>query len=162
MIGKEVALDSFGLTLKQRLFCEHYLINGYNGTKAAREAGYSKDTATSIASENLGKPYIKRYIERRVKEKADKLGLTTEYLLSKIKQGIDLSIPKESEVDSVMNAEGLSLKEKMELLDRVKDIRAGVACISEANKMLGNYAPEKKEVELNAVEGLVEKYEKEF
>ena len=55
------------LTPKQEKFCrEYYLL--CNGTQAALNAGYSKDTAYSIACENLKKPEIKNYIAELRKE----------------------------------------------------------------------------------------------
>jgi len=56
------------LTAKQQRFCDEYLID-MDGTKAAIRAGYSKKTAAVIASENLRKPNIKEYIEKRMAEK---------------------------------------------------------------------------------------------
>ena len=56
------------LTAKQQRFCDEYLID-LNGTEAAIRAGYSKKTAAVIASENLKKPNIKKYIEERMAEK---------------------------------------------------------------------------------------------
>ena len=55
-----------GMTEKQKLFCEYYLRNGRNATKAALEAGYSAHTARHRGYENLQKPYIKAYIQRRI------------------------------------------------------------------------------------------------
>lgn len=52
------------LTPKQQIFCEEYVANGGNGTKAAIKAGYSKKTAYAMANENLKKPDIKEYIEQ--------------------------------------------------------------------------------------------------
>lgn len=49
------------LTVKERKFVENYTICG-NGTKAAKAAGYSEESAYSIASENLRKPHIKTAI----------------------------------------------------------------------------------------------------
>ena len=60
------------MTEKQRLFCEEYLID-LNATQAAIRAGYSKKTAYSIGQENLTKPEIKKYIEKRMAEKEDAL-----------------------------------------------------------------------------------------
>lgn len=60
------------LTAKQQRFCDEYLID-LNATQAAIRAGYSKKTAGSIATENLSKPAIKMYIERRMAEKESKL-----------------------------------------------------------------------------------------
>ena len=53
------------LTLKQKAFCEEYIKNGGNGTKAARDAGYKGNNKTldAMARENLAKPCIINYIE---------------------------------------------------------------------------------------------------
>ena len=50
------------LTAKQRKFCIEY-IKDFNGTQSAIRAGYSKDTAAVIASENLIKPNIREYLD---------------------------------------------------------------------------------------------------
>lgn len=55
------------MTERQKKFCDEYLID-MNGTQAAIRAGYSKKTANVIANENLMKPYIKAYIDQRLKE----------------------------------------------------------------------------------------------
>lgn len=49
------------LTGKQKRFCEEYIFD-FNATRAAKEAGYSQDTAYSIGNENLKKPEIRAYI----------------------------------------------------------------------------------------------------
>ena len=59
------------LTEKQKRFCDEYLID-LNATQAAIRAGYSKKTAFTIANENLKKPYIKGYIDERLKQLEDK------------------------------------------------------------------------------------------
>lgn len=56
------------LTKKQQRFADEYLID-LDGTKAAIRAGYSPKTAGVIASENLKKPNIREYIEKRMEEK---------------------------------------------------------------------------------------------
>lgn len=60
------------LTAKQQRFCDEYMID-LNATQAAIRAGYSKKTARAIANENLTKPYIKEYIEKRMAEKEKEL-----------------------------------------------------------------------------------------
>ena len=62
---------SIKLTLKQKRFADEYIISG-NATDAAKKAGYSEKTAFTIATENLKKPYIKQYIDQRLKELDDK------------------------------------------------------------------------------------------
>jgi len=49
------------LTGKERIFCHQYIID-WNGSRAAREAGYSKNSITEIASQNLAKLHIQQYI----------------------------------------------------------------------------------------------------
>lgn len=97
-------------------------------------------------------------MKARMKEIFEKVGMTVEYRAKKLKQGLDLSIPE-------INEE-MSGYEKMEAMKNA-DIRAGVACISEANKMEGVYAAEKHAVLVeesteNKVSELISEYEKEF
>ncbi len=60
-------IESDGLTIKQRLFLDHYIVC-MNGTEAARLAGYESDTATlaNMASQNLRNHYILRELDRRL------------------------------------------------------------------------------------------------
>lgn len=135
--------------LRQLKFCENYIANGGHGAQAARDAGYAEANARNQAHRLLADRGVRARIEKRMKELADKVGLNNEYMLQKLKTGLDISIPS----DVTLNGE---------LLKNV-DVRAGVACISEANKMLGNYAPEKKEHTINGkVDELVKEYEREY
>lgn len=52
------------LTDRQKRFVDFY-IKHWNGAKAARLAGYSKDTAKQIGTENLSKPYLRAIINER-------------------------------------------------------------------------------------------------
>lgn len=60
------------MTAKQRRFCEEYLID-LNATQAAIRAGYSKKNAQNIASENLAKPMIRKYIDAKMAKKDSEL-----------------------------------------------------------------------------------------
>ena len=60
------------LTAKQQRFCDEYLID-LNATQAAIRAGYSAKTAYSIGNENLKKPEIREYIDKRLEEKQKEL-----------------------------------------------------------------------------------------
>lgn len=60
------------LTAKQQRFCDEYLID-LNATQAAIRAGYSEKTAAVIANENLRKPNISEYIEKRMAAKQEEL-----------------------------------------------------------------------------------------
>lgn len=153
-------LDSFGLTLKQKLFCEHYIENGGNGTKAAKAAGYSENVAYKQAHENLNKRDIQQYLKGRMKEIFEKVGMTRELRAKKLMQGLEMSIP-DKEMMQILPEEI-----QKEILKNV-DIRAGVACIAEANKMDGSYAAETHAVLVeestnNIVQEKIEKFEKEF
>ncbi len=55
------------LTTKQQKFCNEYIKSG-NAKDAATKAGYSPKTAYSIGNENLNKPELKAYIEKRLKQ----------------------------------------------------------------------------------------------
>lgn len=60
------------MTEKQKRFCDEYLID-LNATQAAIRSGYSKKAARKIGQENLTKPDIQEYIEKRLQEKEDAL-----------------------------------------------------------------------------------------
>lgn len=60
------------MTAKQQRFCDEYLID-LNATQAAIRAGYSKKTAKSIGQENMTKPDLKAYIDKRMAEKESEL-----------------------------------------------------------------------------------------
>jgi len=56
---------------RQKRFCEFYIANGGNATKAAKDAGYSAKTAHATGNENLKKPEIQKYI-KSLSEPAEK------------------------------------------------------------------------------------------
>lgn len=64
------------MTFKQQAFCEAYVENGGNATKAALTAGYSTKTARQMGTETLAKPYVGEYIAK-FKEKASNKALVT-------------------------------------------------------------------------------------
>jgi len=68
------------LTPKQEAFTENYLANGFNGTQAAKDAGYSgsEDTLAHVAAENLRKPQI----ASRVRERLDGLAANADEVLN--------------------------------------------------------------------------------
>ncbi|HUU95516.1 MAG TPA: terminase small subunit [Phycisphaerae bacterium] len=73
--GGESATPTYdALTEKQRRFVRHYVNNLGNGTKAARDAGYSVKCAHVQASENLRKPKI----VAALREYAGKVGANAE------------------------------------------------------------------------------------
>jgi phage terminase small subunit len=135
------------LTIKQRLFCRHYLKNGYNGTQAAISAGYSKHSAKEIAVELLTKPLIRQFIDKRLREIEKKLDMDTEYLYSKLKDCIELALIDDEGKKILVNHNAL------------------LGAISEVNKMQGNYAAEKREIKHDVSDktaDLIKQYEREF
>jgi phage terminase small subunit len=65
-------IKSIKLTPKQEIFCYEYCID-FNATRAAIKAGYNKNSARQIASDNLTKVYIQdriRYMRDNVAETA--------------------------------------------------------------------------------------------
>jgi phage terminase small subunit len=114
-----------GFSFKEKLFCENYINNGYNGAKAARDAGYSEKTADAIGRENLHKPRIRQYLDKRMKEVMDKVGVGIEWRLQLMKRGA------EGAVEGKTNKDGLL------------DVDSMMKPIQELNRMDGSYAPEK-------------------
>jgi phage terminase small subunit len=64
-----ITIEEKQLTVKQRKFADLYVGScNLNATRAAIAAGYSEKTAYSIGHENLRKPEIRFYIEKRLSE----------------------------------------------------------------------------------------------
>lgn len=76
------------MTPKQRLFVAEYMV-GLNATQAAIRAGYSADTAYSIGSENLRKPQIEAEIERLTEQRATRLSINADYVVSVIYETVE-------------------------------------------------------------------------
>lgn len=68
------------MTEKQKKFCDEYLID-LNATQAAIRAGYSKRTAYSIGVENLRKPEIQNYLERRQRERQERTEIDQDLII---------------------------------------------------------------------------------
>jgi phage terminase small subunit len=71
------------LTPKQAAFCAEYMID-LNATKAAIRAGYSEKTAASIGQENLRKPEIQREISELMAERAKRVEVSADTVLSEL------------------------------------------------------------------------------
>ncbi|AOH54473.1 terminase [Peribacillus muralis] len=59
------------LTEKQKRFADFYIETG-NGVDSARRAGYKGNNLNKIASENLTKLDIRKYVDERIAEKESK------------------------------------------------------------------------------------------
>jgi phage terminase small subunit len=105
------------MTDKQKRFCEEY-VKDWNGTRAAKDAGYSAKTAMEQAHQLLQKTSVKDYIEEI---QSDLKKLTGDSFTSQVEK----------------------LKEFMQ--DDEITRREWLDAFKELNKMYGFYAPEKKE-----------------
>lgn len=141
------------LTYKQRAFINYYVTNGNNGTQAAISAGYSVDTAQSIASENLYKPIIKAAIAEREKQKANAAAVTYDYKLEALKSLADFAL---REIKNT-NDETVALKNH----------KALTTAIAELNKMQGHHSAQKiiinndSSSDNNAADKLIDQYKQD-
>ena len=71
------------LSAKEILFCHEWVVSR-NGKESAIKAGYSEDSATVIASQNLTKLNIQKYIKLLVEPEFAKLGVTKEVLIKSL------------------------------------------------------------------------------
>lgn len=139
-----------GLTNKQRMFCKYYVANGFNATRAALKAGYRKKSAHSTGSENLRKPEIKKAIDILQRKVEEKMEMTFEWKLEKLKKAIEAGL-----IDSEEGVE-------------IKNASLFLGAMSESNKMQGHYAAEKKEDDekmqaaLSDLKELIEKNRRDY
>lgn len=111
------------LNVNQKKFCRNYINTGLV-KQSYIDAGYSPTNADVASSRLFNQPEIKAEIAR-LNEEVD-----TTAIMSK----------KERQQWLTRNANQAEEK---------GDIKAGVSCIAEMNKMDGAYQPEKKELELS-------------
>lgn len=96
-----MALDQYGLTPKQRAFCDYYIESG-NATEAAKKAGYSEKTAHVLGGQTLKKVAVKQYIAQRMQPEQEKriasadevLQFLSDVMAGKVKDqfGLDASL----------------------------------------------------------------------
>jgi Terminase small subunit len=134
------------LSDKQIKFCRAYINNNGNANLAYDEAGYISHWNDNRGANILRHPNVKRYLSDQMNEIFEKLGISLEYKAEKLKTIIDRGVP----------AEG----------NELVDSRAAIAAIDLFNKMQGHYAALESKVhvkqDLEAVQGLVKQYEKDY
>jgi phage terminase small subunit len=150
------------LTPKQEKFCQEYMID-LNATQAAIRAGYSKDTANRIASENLTKPDIQEFITILRLETSKRTEITIDAVLNEYRKlamfdvrklyNDDGSIKSVSDLDDdtagaiigieVIEGEFTNTK-KVKLSDKK-------GALDSICKVLGFNAPDKSVVEMGIV-----------
>ena len=154
------------LTKREKIFCHEYIIF-WNGAEAARKAGYSKDSAKEIASQNLTKLHINQYIKYIQQDIAKEAGI------SPLSQILELKKIAYGNITDFYDDWG-KLKPFEELTDNQKSMLQEIshkviklgdtdfdvelvklkghdkrAAIQEINKILGFYAPEEKNIKLS-------------
>lgn len=76
-------MERLKLNERQKVFCREYIID-FNGTRAAKAAGYSEKTADRIASEILGKLDIQNEIKRLTKDRAERTEITADRVVREL------------------------------------------------------------------------------
>ena len=71
---------STDLTRKEERFCENYIVD-YNGTAAAKRAGYAEKSARVAASRLLKQDRVKARIRELQKEQAERLCLSSDLIV---------------------------------------------------------------------------------
>ncbi|MFV3013519.1 terminase small subunit [Clostridium botulinum] len=110
------------LTPKQKAFADYYIQTG-NATEAAIKAGYSKKTARFIGNENLTKPYIKNYIDERMKQLEDeRIAKADEVLqyLTRVIRGKETEEVVVTENIGDFMSEAKTIKKEIGAKDRIK------------------------------------------
>jgi phage terminase small subunit len=93
------------LTPKQSLFVKEYLVD-LNATQAAIRAGYSEKTAGAIGFENLQKPEIQAELQKGADERAERVGITADFVLGGIQQLVSRCVQAEAVRDKEGNETG--------------------------------------------------------
>lgn len=132
------------MTAKQQRFCDEYLID-LNATQAAIRAGYSEKTARVIGQENLTKPAIKEYIEKRMAEKEAELiadqNEVMKYLTSVMRrektESVVVTLSKETST-YVPDDQGTMRKQTIkEEIPKIVEIPARLSDSNKAAELLG-------------------------
>ena len=117
------------LSKKQEMFCRYYVSNGHNATKAAISAGYSEKTAKVIAMENLTKPYLIDFVNELEKPVLDKLSISEDWVLTKLKNFSESNITDYFDIDNEGNIKLKDLtklpKEKIEAIESIEQTEKG-------------------------------------
>jgi phage terminase small subunit len=81
---------SVPITQRQARFVQGFALHG-NGSKAARQAGYSAKTAGQISSENLKKPEIQEALSEFRRGIEDALEVSRERVLIELQEAIEMA-----------------------------------------------------------------------
>ena len=115
-----------GMTDKQKIFCQEYLID-LNATQAAIRAGYSVKTAQEQSSRLLSNVMVQREIERLKAERSRRTGITADRVLQELARigfvnpmdVIDSAIAS-VKVKIIPTKDGNGIEREVKLHDKVK------------------------------------------
>ena len=125
------------LTPKQRAFCDYYIETG-NATESAIKAGYSKNTAAVIGTENLRKPNIKKYIDEKLEEMSSNRIADAEEIMEYLTK-----VLRKEEVEPVISQEQKPVigedgkKKGYETVTKVVDVAPNIKDRNKAAELLG-------------------------
>lgn len=153
-----------GMTDKQRMFVATYVTNGYNGTKAAIEAGYPAKTAQVMASKLMHNPLVASALKKVMGNTLKKKGLEREAILERVADNLHRDLTDLADDDGIIYSDlrkipkrahafidGLDVKQIYgqdgEVVGQTIRIRLSpnAAIQDMAMKFIGAYAPEKQQ-----------------
>jgi phage terminase small subunit len=137
------------LTDKEKAFCHEYIID-WNGTRAAKDAGYSEKSARQIATVTLSKAYIQQYIDFIKDDIAKEAKISKLALISELKK-IALSDISEIYLDWF----------KMEDFNKLKKSNPEIlSCIQEINTKVQKVKVEGEETPIEVEYVKIKMYDK--
>lgn len=95
------------LTAKQERFVEEYLVD-LNATQAAIRAGYSPDSAGTIAGENMKKPQIRACIDTAIAKLSTRTGVNQERVIRELAKVAFVNAADVIDFDTATIASGAS------------------------------------------------------
>ena len=105
------------LTAKQEIFVSAYCSNGFNATQAAIEAGYSKESAREIGSDNLTKAAVIEAVDKYKLSIIRRHGVTVDGLLKELEEARTVALTCETPQTSAAIAATMG-KAKLTGLDK--------------------------------------------
>lgn len=160
---KEKKPTSKGKVLNQRqlIFCKNYLVNGFNASKAAVDAGYSPATYYKTSVKLMRNPLVREYLKKRMAAVEKELDITFE-------KKMDLLWKAANRCYGATDEEVENLKKGLLFEPPFKfDPGSMVNLVNELNKMQGHHATPKT-ITLNVdadaaeVDEHIKKFEREY
>lgn len=130
----------YGLTNKQKAFCDEYLENGFDGYKAGLKAGYSEKRALSYEAKLLTQPQIAEYIRIYFTEAKNKYDAKQRQKVDRLQRNIEkLDFIIDKTIPDV-----LPIDENGQEIYKPSQFEVGMKAIDLQAKIEGHYAPVKQ------------------